>query len=317
MTYEEYMDTYIFTPLGMDYTTVDPDEAKELGKADGHQPMYGNVVVSNMPSFKSARAAGWVMSSVEDMGKWLLVQLNGGVLDGEQIFPAPIIEELHTTAVLYEDNGEEMGYGMGWCISRNEAPQLIFHCGDTPDFTTDMLLLPEYDTGIVVLVNGQVSTISHSIAPEAANILLGLDLQSMNVPWWAHWKALDTAATIALSPIVFLFAGWILYSWWLWRRFRTGKRCFFWAPAAGPMPPAWQITLYSIPLALFIMISIAGYVVIKALFGYNLFEVLVLFQCGAPPGLYLSGILFIASIFLWALMLALVGLITRYVKTGN
>jgi CubicO group peptidase (beta-lactamase class C family) len=316
-TYEEYMDTNIFTPLGMNHTTVDPEKAAELGKTDGHQPMYGEVVVRNVPSFKSARAAGWVMSCAEDMGKWLLINLNNGVLNGEQVIPADDIEELHTIAILYVDNGEEMGYGMGWSITCNTEPLYHFHCGDTPNFTSDMLLLPDYDTGIAVLVNGQVSNVSHSIATRAADILLGLDLESINVPWWAHWKALDTMATIILFSIIGLFILWIMYVWWLWSRFSSRKRCFFWSRAAGPLPPAWQIILYSTPIAVIIMIGTAGNVVLETLYGYNIFEALTLFRHGAPPGLYLSGILSIVIVLLWVCLLALVGLITRHTRTPN
>jgi CubicO group peptidase (beta-lactamase class C family) len=223
MTYEEYMDYAVFTPLGMNYTTVDPEKAEFLGKADGHQPMYGKVVARNIPAMKSARAAGWVMSCAEDMGKWLLVNLNKGILDGKQVFPADDINQLHAMAILYEDNGEQMAYGMGWSISYTTDLLYHFHCGDTPNFTGDMLLLPDYNIGIAVLVNGQVSNVSHNIATEVANILLGLKLTSINVPWWAHWKALDTLATGILFSVIGLTIIMGMYLWWLFAQVRSGN----------------------------------------------------------------------------------------------
>jgi CubicO group peptidase (beta-lactamase class C family) len=313
-TYEEYMDYAVFTPLGMKHTTVDPEKAKLLGKADGHQPMYGKVVVRNIPSMKSARAAGWVMSCAEDMGKWLLVNLNRGVLDGKQVIPADDIDELHSTAILYKDNGEQMAYGMGWSISCNTDILYHFHCGDTPNFTGDMLLLPDHDTGIAVLVNGQVSNISHSIAAEIANIQLGLDLTAINVPWWAHWKALDTLATGILFSVIGLFIVLIMYLWWLARQFNNGKRCFFRSNIAGPCPPAWQTVLYLLPVTIFALIFIGGNIVLNTLYGYNIFEAFALFGNGAPPGLYFSGISSIVILTLWVLLLALVGLFTRKTK---
>ncbi len=59
------MQVNIFEPLGLDHTTLYPEVAEELGKADGHQPMYGGIVVRNMPFFRSAMSAGWVMSCAE------------------------------------------------------------------------------------------------------------------------------------------------------------------------------------------------------------------------------------------------------------
>ncbi len=317
MTYEEYMDYAVFTPLGMNHTTVDPEKAEILGKADGHQPMYGKVVARNIPAMKSARAAGWVMSCAEDMGKWLLLNLNKGVLDGEQVIPAEDIEEIHSISILYEDNNEQMAYGMGWSISYTGDILYHFHCGDTPNFTGDMLLLPDYDTGIAVLVNGQVSNVSHNIATEIANILLGLKLTSINVPWWAHWKALDTLATGILFSVIGLFIILGMYIWWLVRQARSRKRCFFWSAASGPCPPAWQIVLYSLPLVIFSMIFTAGNVVLNTLYGYNIFEALALFRMGAPPGLYLSAILSIVILTLWVVLLILVGLFIRQTKKAG
>jgi CubicO group peptidase (beta-lactamase class C family) len=314
MSYEEYMEVNVFTPIGMNNTTVDPDKAQELGKADGHQPMYGKVVARNIPSMKSARAAGWVMSCAEDMGKWLLVNLNNGILNEEQVIPAEDIEELHSMAILYEDNGEQMSYGMGWSISYTTDILYHFHCGDTPNFTGDMLLLPDYNTGIAVLVNGQVSNVSHNIATEIADLLLGLNLTSINVPWWAHWKALDTLAIGILFSVIGLFIIWILYLLWLLKQFRTGKRCFFWATNAGSCPPVWQIVLYSIPLVIVSMIFAAGNIVLNTLYGYNSMEALALFGMGAPPGLYLSAILSIVIILVWVLLLVFVGLCIRQTK---
>jgi CubicO group peptidase (beta-lactamase class C family) len=314
MTYEEYMDYAVFTPLDIHYTTVDPAKAQTLGKADGHQPMYGRVVARNIPAMKSARAAGWVMSCAEDMGKWLLVNMNKGMLDGKQVFPADDIEELHSMAILYEDNNEQMAYGMGWSISYTTDILYHFHCGDTPNFTGDMLLLPNYDTGIAVLVNGQVSNVSHNIATEVANILLGLKLTSINVPWWAHWKALDTLATGILFSVIGLIIIMGMYLWWLFGQIQSGKRCFFWSAASGPFPPAWQIVLYSLPLVIFSMIFAAGNVVLDTLYGYNIFEALALFGMGAPPGLYLSGILSIVVLTIWTVLLVLVGLFIRHTK---
>jgi hypothetical protein len=177
-----------------------------------------------------------------------------------------------------------------------------------------MLLLPDYNTGIVVLVNGQVSTNNHDIATKIANTLLGLDLDSMNVPWWAHWKALDTLATGILFPITVLFIGMIIYLVWLLKQLWAGKRCFFWSRMARNSSPIWQIVLYPLPMALFLIIFAAGNIVLHALYGYNVFVAFGLFRMGAPPGLYLSGILSIAILISWALLLVLVVSFTRRTK---
>jgi CubicO group peptidase (beta-lactamase class C family) len=311
-TFEDYMQQNVFAPLGMANTTLYPDVAAKRDRADGHQPMYGRVVVRNMPIYRSALPAGWVMSCAQDMGTWLIAHLNGGATAAGQVIPAADIEEAHTTAVTFEEKGNEVGYGMGWFIDRGAGDiPIIWHGGDTPNFTADMLLLPEQQTGVVALVNSQACTLGHSIAPGVANLVLGLELEPMTVPWWAHWKAIDVIASFALIFIALLLLGLALYIWRIWWQFRAGKRHFIGSGPAGPRPPVWQLILYIVPLVLLFMFALAGYLVMQTLYGYNLFEVLVLFRLGAPPGVWLSGVMLIIVVTLWVLLLALVGVFTR------
>jgi hypothetical protein len=65
------------------------------------------------------------------------------------------------------------------------------------------------------------------------------------------------------------------------------------------------------------MIFAAGNVVLDTLYGYNIFEALALFHMGAPPGLYLSGILSIVILALWVVLLVLVGLFIRQTRKAG
>lgn len=78
ITFEDYIQQRIFSPLGMDNTTLYPEEAAASSRADGYQSMYGRVVARNIPIYRSALPAGWVMSGAEDMCKWLVTHLNDG-----------------------------------------------------------------------------------------------------------------------------------------------------------------------------------------------------------------------------------------------
>jgi CubicO group peptidase (beta-lactamase class C family) len=314
-SFEDYMEQEVFTPLGASYTTLYPDKAAGLGRAEGHQPMFGQVVTKNIPYFRSVAPAGWVMSSAEDMAKWLFIQLNKGSLDGEQLFPADIIREMQAPASQFSEDGEEMGYGMGLYIRYGaDGEPIIWHGGDTPNFLTDMLILPSYQFGVVVLTNSQASTLGHGIAPGIANLILGLELKPTSAPWWAHWKMIDNMAIWSLGPISLLILGWGVYTWQVWRQFRSKKRRLSGSPLTRDMLPRWQLALYVTPLALLALSALAGYLVVQILFGYNFYEVLVLFQVGAPPGIYLSGVLLILILFLWGFLLSFIALFTRTVR---
>ncbi len=314
-TFEDYMKQRVFIPLCMSHTTLYPDEAAELGRAEGHQPIFGRVVARNMPIYRSALPAGWVMSSAEDMGRWLVINLNDGYTDEGQLIPADDIEELHTSAIVFEEGDEQLGYGMGWFIScePGDVP-CIWHGGDTPNFTADMMILPEHQLGVVVLVNSQAITIGHNIAPGVVNLILGLELEPIVVPWWAHWKAIDTIATVALVFNVLLVVVLIFCIWLVWRQFRARKRHFIGSLLAGPILPARQLAFYLAPSVLFIVFALVGYLVVQALYGYNFYEVLFLFRLAAPPGVWLSGMMLISVVLLWVLLPAFLALFTRASK---
>jgi CubicO group peptidase (beta-lactamase class C family) len=313
-TFEDYMDQNIFIPLGMSNTILYLDENTVLDRAEGHQSMYGQVVTRHIPIYRSAQPAGWIMSCAEDMGRWLIVHLNGGYTSERQVIPAADIEEVHSLSILIKENREEIGYGMGWFISSVDDVLLIWHGGDTPNFMADMILLPDYETGVVVLVNSQACTTGHDIATSVVNYILGLELEPMEVPWWAHWKAIDTLASIVLAFVIFVGLALIFYVWYIWLQIRAKKRFFIGSLMVGRKPPTWQLVFYVIPLVLYSMFTLAGYLVVKTLYGYNLFEVLFLFRLGSPPGVYISGVSLLIITFLWALLLAFTGIFTRKSK---
>ena len=311
-TFEDYMQQQVFTPLGMENTTLYPEAAAVLNRADGHQPLYGRIVVRNMPVYRGALPAGWVMSCAEDMAKWLILHLKNGYISGEQVFPAATVEETRTVAVLYEEDGREIGYGMGWLTDNTDADvSLVWHGGDTPNFTADMILLPQYQAGIVILVNSQASTNGHSIAPGIVNILFGLELDTMTVPWWAHWKRIDTMATFVIIFVSLLLLAALAYLVRIIWQLRIKKMHFLGSSAVAPRLPVWQMSLYTVPLVLTIMFTLAGYLVVQTLYGYNLFEMLLLFRLGVPPGVYISGVSLIMVVFLWVILLAFSALFIR------
>ncbi len=313
LTFEEYINQMVFKPLDMKHTTLYPEEAEAKGKADGHQAMYNQIVVNNIPVYRSALPAGWVMSCAEDMGQWLIAHLNNGRTARGQIIPASDIEEAHMSAVAFKENGKEISYGMGWFVSSADDEFLIWHGGDTPNFMADMILLPEYATGVAVLINSQACTTGHDIASGVANIILELEIKPMGVPWWAHWKTIDTLASFTLVFIILLMLSLLFYSWYIWRQFKTGKRCFIGSLVADSIP-LWRLSLYIIPLVLILMFIMSGYLIMRTLYGYNLFQVLFLFGLGAPPGVYISGVSLLIMIFLWVLVLAFMGSFTRATK---
>ena len=305
MTFEEFMEQRIFTPLGMTHSTLYPNVAAQMERADGHQLMFGHVVVRNIRLYRSAAPAGWVMSTAEDMGKWLLVHLNEGRINNRQVIPAEVIKEAHTPGISFEQNGEEIAYGMGWFIGQpTDALPAIWHGGDTPNFVAEMILVPEHRLGVVMLANGQTGSTIHSIAAGVASLELGQELQLPGAPWWASWYAADRIATGALVLSLLFLVALVVHVWQQWHHWNRWAPDKADVPSAGCSFRAWRIVLPATPLAILGISVLVAFIVVQAIFGFNMFRVMTRFGSYAPPGVAISAIILFAVICLWALVLA-------------
>jgi putative ATP-binding cassette transporter len=312
MAFEDYMHEAIFAPLGLEHTTLWAEEASKWERADGHQPLFGHLIARDIPAIKSAKAAGWVMSCAEDMAKWLVLQLDAGIYNRQQFLPAEDVITAQMPVIYYEDGGKQIGYGMGWFSGfSDDGTPILWHGGDTPNFMSDMLLVPGADFGVVVLANAQSSSVGHIIGPGIASILLGIELERASVPWWSYWKTIDTVAIGVMILSVCLLLGLIAFVWYQVRQLLKHRRYLVLSPWAKNKMPLYRLLLNITPLFVVILATVVGYIIIQTLFGFNYLQVLLEFRLASPPGIWMAGVTFLISTFLWSLLLALVTIFTR------
>jgi CubicO group peptidase (beta-lactamase class C family) len=301
LTFEDYMQQQVFTPLGLNNTTVYPDEAASGERADGHQLLFGQVITKNTTLYRSAAPAGWIMSSAEDMGRWLLLHLNSGRLDGEQVVPDREIRQSHEAGAMFDLSGQVVGYGMGWfSVTTDDNLAVVWHGGDTLNFGADMLLFPDQQLGVVVLINSQNSSVMHRIASGVAGMMLGIDVELPTAPWWASWQTVDRIATGAIGLVALMALALVAYIWREWRYLREhlGMTRGEQRIAAG------SLMLRSIPLGLLGLAAAAGFLVVENLFGFNPYLAILIFGDSAPPGVWIAGLAIIGIISLWVIALA-------------
>ena len=105
---------------------------------------------------ENMHAAGGLISTANDMAKWLEVQMNAGKLDGKQIFPASIIEEMHRRHVAIPGGRGDMpqvGYGLGWSLNTFNGEQIISHGGGFSEFRALVAFAPQHKVGVAVFIN--------------------------------------------------------------------------------------------------------------------------------------------------------------------
>lgn len=154
--YDTAMRTLVFGPLGMTSTTFNYSRALAGNHASPHSPdVDGKTSVAAMDvnySIIPVRPAGAAWSSVGDMLKYVSMELAEGRLpDGTQYIRR---ETLLARRAPQVPIGKEATYGMGLVVDTKYGTPVVHHGGDMIGFHSDMMWLPEYNVGAVVLTNG-------------------------------------------------------------------------------------------------------------------------------------------------------------------
>jgi len=154
-SYADYVQKHIFNPLDMSHSYTSQAMAKQNGLAVGHQYWFAiPFAAPNMPLPHGSLPAGVLISSAEDMARYLIAHLNGGRYEDVQILSGAGIDELHRGVADFRAWGLSLGqYGMGWFVDKIGQTKIAFHGGTLPDFGAHMALLPEQKKGVVLLFN--------------------------------------------------------------------------------------------------------------------------------------------------------------------
>ena len=158
MPWEELIAKRILVPAGMTNTSA---VFADFAEADNHADTY---VVMNGIAEQTAvlfnddvnSPAGGVSSTLNDMIRYLRLQLNDGTINGVQVIDAAALSETHKAQnIMGSDNTGISAYGLGWMIASANGRVRIEHGGDlSSGVSTLITLYPEEKMGIVVLTNG-------------------------------------------------------------------------------------------------------------------------------------------------------------------
>jgi CubicO group peptidase (beta-lactamase class C family) len=153
-SYETYVQQHVFSPLRMRHSFTSEEEARSKGLATGHHYWFGRPRAADLPYNRGLLPAGYLISSAEDMGHYLIAQLEEGRYRGAAVLSPAGIAELHRPAVPTATAGTS--YGMGWFVGPVNGIPAVFHQGETFNFHANVVL-SERGWGVVVLMNAENS----------------------------------------------------------------------------------------------------------------------------------------------------------------
>ncbi|MFV5691264.1 serine hydrolase [Flavobacterium sp. LT1R49] len=179
----DFVEERIMKPLGMDYSAASFVRLKDTSNIIApHVPIDGKLKVISRRKDQVSDAAGGIYSSVSDMSKWMIMQLNNGKYDtaNQQLFSEKEHTEMWTPQTIIPAttkppyNTHFSSYGLGWYLTDIKGYKQAAHTGGLRGIVTQVTLIPELNLGIVVLTNQQSGAAFSAITNTVKDSYLGI-----------------------------------------------------------------------------------------------------------------------------------------------
>jgi CubicO group peptidase (beta-lactamase class C family) len=163
--YDQYIQEHIFDPLGMAHSTaqspIPPDLRADL--AVGYT--YVDGAFQAVPDYTAQPAllpSGGHQASVTDMARFMIMHLQGGFY-GDAATEMRILKEStaqQMQSTLYTPDPRLLGTAYGFFDWSDNGQRTLGHTGYFPPTNSVLLLLPDQDLGVFVVVNGDAGDLT-------------------------------------------------------------------------------------------------------------------------------------------------------------
>lgn len=171
ISWEEFVESRIMSPLGMTRSAASYARLKDKNNViDPHVSVNGRVQVVEMKLNPMANPAGGIYSSVSDMSKWIIAQMEKREYE-DTWTPQTIIPVRGQAA--YKVNFS--AYALGWRVNDIEGFRMVTHTGGLSGVLTQVTMIPDLKLGIIVFTNQQSSEAFSSITNTILDSYLGIE----------------------------------------------------------------------------------------------------------------------------------------------
>jgi len=215
--WETYLKENIFAPLGMGNTlALTGDITKSLNRTVPHTLVNGQLTAIPYCNIDGLAPAGAISSSVNDMSKWVLAQLNDGKVGQHQVIPAAAIQATRQAQDVEGSethlNGETNYalYGLGVELEDYHNHRIVMHTGGVNGYLSSVTMIPKDHLGIIILTNTDQNSFFEALKWEILDAYLGLPFSDYSGKYLASFKAQQDADrakdkklrdTIATNPL--------------------------------------------------------------------------------------------------------------------
>jgi CubicO group peptidase (beta-lactamase class C family) len=160
-SWEENVSERIFKPLEMNESGFSgigekpKNHSLSYFEAENSKKITARTFVSQS---ESLGPAGTIYSSMTDMSKWLITQVNGGKFNGKQVIAAEAIAETMIPNAIADKRGryDELSnsiYALGRILQTYKGTKMVSHTGSVDGFFSNMTYLPKDSIALFIVHN--------------------------------------------------------------------------------------------------------------------------------------------------------------------
>jgi CubicO group peptidase (beta-lactamase class C family) len=206
-SWEKFTAEHVLQPAGMLHSTSDePARFATADRAYPHARMDGGMrgvgtqerLDERDELGRNGAPAGGLTVSANDMARWLLIQLDGGLLpdhSGQRLFSAAAHREMWKPVVLQPIpeyppplkavQPDFNTYALGWDVSDYAGTRIVWHGGAVFGFLTAVVLVPDKHVGFSIEINSEDGEIIRGLMYELLDHYLGRP----HIDWVARFRA--------------------------------------------------------------------------------------------------------------------------------
>jgi CubicO group peptidase (beta-lactamase class C family) len=169
VSFEEYMRINILEPIGMVNSSFMYPEIDVSLRTTGHAGKPAKVSAV-YPYNRRHAPSSTLNSSVAEMTRWMLVNLNRGELDGRRILREESYDLLWTSTT-------DHTIGLSWFIHEEPGIWEVSHGGSDLGFRSYIMLSPNDGIGIVMASNWHFTDADNEIVYDIMDLVLPLEAQ--------------------------------------------------------------------------------------------------------------------------------------------
>lgn len=183
-TWCDFIEERIMKPLEMNNSAASYVRLKDTTNIIApHVPTDGKLKVISRYKNQTFDAAAGIYSSVNDLSKWMIMQLQDGKYGTEKqnrLFSEKEHNQMWQLQTIIPTNAKApynthfSGYGLGWFLSDVKGYKQVSHTGGLEGIVTQVTLFPELNLGIVVLTNQQSGAAFSAITNTIKDSYLGI-----------------------------------------------------------------------------------------------------------------------------------------------